>query len=167
MTISRKPSLVRSGRETSQPAATSRWATVSRFSTSKPRLQRALAGPALSRAISSVNSGIDYDRTHYTPGRGRHDSDFDENSLRPVAVAPDQPNMVAARNFLNAAIANLNRASADKGGYGLGLFLVKEIMAAHGGAIEVKSQVGKGSTFRLFFPLSKEELLASHASSSK
>jgi ligand-binding sensor domain-containing protein/signal transduction histidine kinase len=60
-------------------------------------------------------------------------------------------------------------SSADKGGYGLGLFLVKEIMAAHGGAIEVKSQVGHGSTFRLVFPLSKEGLIekvSSHPSSS-
>ena len=40
-----------------------------------------------------------------------------------------------------------------KGGYGLGLFLVKNIMGAHGGMIEVKSQSGQGSTFRLVFPL--------------
>ena len=42
-----------------------------------------------------------------------------------------------------------------KGGYGLGLFLVKKIMGAHGGMIEVKSQAGQGSTFRLVFPLSQ------------
>lgn len=49
-------------------------------------------------------------------------------------------------------------SSTEKGGYGLGLFLVKEIMGAHSGAIEVKSEVGQGSTFRLAFPLSKEGL---------
>ena len=43
--------------------------------------------------------------------------------------------------------------AAAKGGYGLGLFLVKKIMGAHGGMIEVKSQAGQGSTFRLVFPL--------------
>jgi ligand-binding sensor domain-containing protein/signal transduction histidine kinase len=43
--------------------------------------------------------------------------------------------------------------AAAKGGYGLGLFLVKNIMGAHGGMIEVKSQAGQGSTFRLVFPL--------------
>lgn len=48
--------------------------------------------------------------------------------------------------------------SADTGGLGLGLFLVKEIMGAHGGTIEVQSEVGQGSTFRLAFPLSKEGL---------
>ena len=45
--------------------------------------------------------------------------------------------------------------AAAKGGYGLGLFLVKKIMGAHGGVIEVKSQAGQGSTFRLVFPLSQ------------
>jgi hypothetical protein len=71
----------------------------------------------VSKAITAVNNGIEYDRTHFTPGRRRHDSDFDANSLLSVSTMPDQPNMVAARNYLNAAIANLNAASADKGGY--------------------------------------------------
>jgi signal transduction histidine kinase len=44
--------------------------------------------------------------------------------------------------------------STDKGGYGLGLFLVKEIIDAHGGSIDVKSEAGQGSTFRLTFPVS-------------
>jgi signal transduction histidine kinase len=44
--------------------------------------------------------------------------------------------------------------STDKGGYGLGLFLVKKIVDAHSGTIDVKSEAGRGSTFRLAFPLS-------------
>ena len=43
---------------------------------------------------------------------------------------------------------------AGKGGYGLGLFLVKHIMEAHGGQVELESQVGAGSRFRLVFPVS-------------
>jgi two-component system phosphate regulon sensor histidine kinase PhoR len=38
-------------------------------------------------------------------------------------------------------------------GSGLGLTLVKHIMDAHGGQVTVKSTPGKGSTFRLSFPL--------------
>jgi two-component system phosphate regulon sensor histidine kinase PhoR len=38
-------------------------------------------------------------------------------------------------------------------GSGLGLALVKHIMDAHGGRVEVDSVVGTGSTFRLLFPL--------------
>ncbi len=40
-----------------------------------------------------------------------------------------------------------------KGGYGLGLYLVRRIMDAHGGRAEVESELGRGSRFRLFFPV--------------
>lgn len=43
------------------------------------------------------------------------------------------------------------------GGYGLGLFLVKHIMDAHGGRIDVESEPGRGSLFRLVFPGSRVE----------
>ena len=38
-------------------------------------------------------------------------------------------------------------------GAGLGLSIVKHIMDAHEGTIEVESVFGKGSTFRLVFPM--------------
>jgi signal transduction histidine kinase len=39
-----------------------------------------------------------------------------------------------------------------QGGYGLGLFLVRHIMTAHGGTAEVESRPGNGSIFRLNLP---------------
>lgn len=40
----------------------------------------------------------------------------------------------------------------DVKGFGLGLSYVKAIMTAHKGGIEVRSELGKGSSFILFFP---------------
>jgi signal transduction histidine kinase len=42
--------------------------------------------------------------------------------------------------------------ATGKGGYGLGLFMVSHIMAVHGGRVEVDSERGRGSRFRLIFP---------------
>ena len=41
------------------------------------------------------------------------------------------------------------------GGLGIGLSLVKEIVAHHGGRIEVASQEGQGSTFTVYLPLAQ------------
>ena len=42
--------------------------------------------------------------------------------------------------------------SRDTGGTGLGLSIVKHVMQRHGGQIDVESEPGRGSTFRLVFP---------------
>ncbi|MBR9919632.1 MAG: HAMP domain-containing histidine kinase [Bacteroidetes bacterium] len=44
----------------------------------------------------------------------------------------------------------------DVKGFGLGLSYVKAMMTAHKGQIDVKSELGKGSTFILFFPFRVE-----------
>jgi two-component system phosphate regulon sensor histidine kinase PhoR len=42
--------------------------------------------------------------------------------------------------------------SRDLGGTGLGLAIVKHIMQRHGGNVEVRSEMGAGSTFICRFP---------------
>jgi PAS domain S-box-containing protein len=43
--------------------------------------------------------------------------------------------------------------TTKKKGTGLGLMIVQRIVRAHGGRIEVESQVGRGTTFRVWLPL--------------
>lgn len=45
--------------------------------------------------------------------------------------------------------------SSDKG-TGLGLSIINRIMTAHNGVINLTSELGKGSTFSLYFPLAKK-----------
>jgi two-component system phosphate regulon sensor histidine kinase PhoR len=42
--------------------------------------------------------------------------------------------------------------SRDMGGTGLGLSIVKHIAQAHGGSVDVSSEPGKGTTFKLTLP---------------
>ncbi|MFA5009782.1 MAG: ATP-binding protein [Patescibacteria group bacterium] len=51
--------------------------------------------------------------------------------------------------------ADTSRSKAKTNGYGLGLSIAKKIVDAHGGKIEVKSEIGKGSTFVVKLPLAQ------------
>jgi signal transduction histidine kinase len=44
-------------------------------------------------------------------------------------------------------------AAKDTPGLGLGLFISQQIVAAHGGSIEVRSREGEGTTFRVRWPM--------------
>lgn len=66
-----------------------------------------------------------------------------------IEVSDDGPGMVkSARDGLFKAFAG----SARKGGTGLGLVIVRDVMRAHGGDIELVSSGETGTTFRLSLP---------------
>lgn len=45
-----------------------------------------------------------------------------------------------------------NHLTASAGGSGLGLYIVKSIVRAHGGTIDVTSELGRGTTFTVYLP---------------
>lgn len=47
--------------------------------------------------------------------------------------------------------------SSSQGGAGLGLAIVREILASHGGSVDVASEPGRGSTFSFRLPISPSE----------
>jgi len=46
--------------------------------------------------------------------------------------------------------------SRELGGTGLGLSIVKHLMAAHRGRLEIESQLGRGTTVSLYFPVFRD-----------
>jgi signal transduction histidine kinase len=63
-----------------------------------------------------------------------------------VGIAPESVPIIFDR-FERAA------ATRSTSGFGLGLYIAKKIVEAHGGTISVKSKLGKGSTFTVNLPV--------------
>lgn len=74
-------------------------------------------------------------------------------------VSVTDQGMGIAKNQLNKLFEKFYRVPTgdvhDTKGSGLGLTIVQHIMEAHEGTVEVTSDLGKGSSFKLFFPLDK------------
>ncbi len=74
---------------------------------------------------------------------------------RGLGIAPENQSRIFDRYF-RCSTGNRH----DVKGYGLGLSYVKLLVDAHGGRVEVTSQVGRGTTVSVSFPLEKTEASA-------
>jgi two-component system OmpR family sensor kinase len=78
-----------------------------------------------------------------------------------IAVSDNGPGLSEddqKRIFERFYRADSSRVRIDGEGSGLGLSIVDAVMKAHGGSVTVDSEVGKGSTFTLFFPQATESV---------
>ncbi len=72
------------------------------------------------------------------------------NGWAMLAVADNGSGM--SPEFLNRSLFRPFQTT-KKGGFGIGMFQSKMIVEAHKGRMEVESELGKGTTFRVFLPL--------------
>lgn len=82
---------------------------------------------------------------------------FERNDLAVLEVSDDGPGIAPedqGRVFDRFYRADKAR-SRDLGGTGLGLAIVKWGVEAHEGRVELESEIGRGSTFRVYLPLEK------------
>jgi len=114
---------------------------------------------AISEAIINLlDNAIKYshDKKHITVKTGRDfSSRYIEVTDQGIGIAKKHHSEIFEQ-FFRAPAGDIHTTK----GSGLGLTLVKKIMEAHHGQVTVDSSPGKGSTFRLKFPVLKE---GSHA----
>ena len=83
-----------------------------------------------------------------------------EFAFRPESFDPQKPlaKIVVADNGAGIERENISKIfqpyfTSKKEGTGLGLAIACELVARYGGAIDVQSTVGQGTTFSVYLPL--------------
>jgi two-component system phosphate regulon sensor histidine kinase PhoR len=127
-------------------------------------VQIAGAQNELASAIENlVNNAV-----RYTPEGGRIDVTWKvlADGAGEIAVVDTGPGI--AREHLPRLTERFYRVdgsrSRDTGGTGLGLSIVKHVAQRHGGELDVQSEVGQGSTFRLLLPAARVRSIVAVAS---
>ncbi|MBS0448448.1 MAG: phosphate regulon sensor histidine kinase PhoR [Proteobacteria bacterium] len=120
-----------------------------------PDVQIAGAQSELLSAITNlVNNAV-----RYTPEGGRIDLAWRSlpDGRGEMAVTDSGPGI--AREHIPRLTERFYRVdgsrSRDTGGTGLGLSIVKHVIQRHGGELDIQSEVGQGSCFRLVFPAAR------------
>ena len=113
---------------------------------------------AQSELFSAITNLVN-NAVRYTPDGGRIDVTWKVLTDGSGEVAVRDTGLGIAREHLPRLTERFYRVdgsrSRDTGGTGLGLSIVKHIVQRHGGELDVQSEAGKGSLFRLVFPAAR------------
>ena len=108
----------------------------------------------LSAITNLVNNAV-----RYTPAGGRVDVVWDVMADGSGVVAVTDTGPGIAREHLPRLTERFYRVdgsrSRDTGGTGLGLAIVKHVVQRHGGELDIRSELGRGSCFRLALPAAR------------
>ena len=111
------------------------------------------------RELHSAVANLVHNAVRYTPAGGAIDVRWRLQGDGAAEVTVADTGIGIAREHLPRLAQRFYRAdgsrSRDTGGTGLGLSIVKHVVQRHGGELDVRSEVGQGSTFRLVFPAAR------------
>ena len=116
-----------------------------------------IAGAA--NELLSAITNLVTNAVRYTPEGGRIELGWRvlNDGAGEIAVTDTGPGI--AREHLPRLTERFYRVdgsrSRDTGGTGLGLSIVKHVVQRHGGELDIQSEVGQGSMFRLMFPAAR------------
>jgi two-component system phosphate regulon sensor histidine kinase PhoR len=109
--------------------------------------------------LQSALSNLVVNAVRYTPSGGRIDVHWSAADDGWGALRVTDTGIGIAREHLPRLTERFYRVdgsrSRDTGGTGLGLSIAKHVVQRHGGEIDIQSEPGKGSTFRLLLPPSR------------
>ena len=117
--------------------------------------QHPIIAKAEANGVTTIINNLISNAIHYTPAEGQVTVRTRLNGGRVqievsdtgIGISPEQQVRVFERFY------RVDKArSRDEGGTGLGLAIVKHLTQAFDGQVELESQIGKGSTFRVFLP---------------
>jgi two-component system, OmpR family, phosphate regulon sensor histidine kinase PhoR len=95
----------------------------------------------------------------YTPEGGRIDMRWSRREDGSAEITVSDSGIGIAREHVGRLTERFYRVdgsrSRETGGTGLGLSIVKHVVQRHGGSIDVQSEPGRGSQFRLVFPAAR------------
>ena len=119
-----------------------------------------------SELLSAIGNLVS-NAVRYTPEPGRIEVRWrrHDNGAAEISVHDSGPGI--AREHLPRLAERFYRIdgsrSRETGGTGLGLAIVKHVAQRHGGELDIASEVGRGSTFRLLLPAARVRVGAGEA----
>ena len=109
--------------------------------------------------LQSAVGNLVSNAVRYTPGGGRIEVAWRRRADGGAEIDVTDTGPGIAREHLPRLTERFYRVdgsrSRETGGTGLGLAIVKHVVQRHGGEIDIASEVGRGSRFRLVFPAAR------------